>query len=69
MGPAPPTPFFFFSEFRVFLVGGEGKGTKRSSSKATSAFAERFDELEPSHGDGPLLLQKSSETCVFPEPS
>lgn len=33
----PPTPVSFFSEFLVFLVGGEGKSTKRSS-KAAPAF-------------------------------
>lgn len=38
METAPHTPFSFFLEFRVFLVGGEGKDTKCSSSKATSAF-------------------------------
>lgn len=34
---APPT-ILFFSEVWVFLVGGEGKSTKCSSSKAASAF-------------------------------
>lgn len=37
--------------------------------KPRQRFAELSDELEPSRGDGPLLLQKSSQSCVFPEPS
>lgn len=69
METAPPTPFSFFSEFRVFLLEVKGRVQSVLLQKPRQRFAELFDELESSREDGLLLLQKSSQSWVFPEPS